>query len=132
MSADQSQVTAEKRVEPERYWVYRDSYHYPQLHLARHSVRPSTEYVRVDLYDKVVAERDQYKLAAEMNKETIEKMRFTEEYGCHVDLEPGQKPDSCVIDEGIPHTCIYAGTLVAQGKDKHACEYWQRIKRDRS
>lgn len=31
-------------------------------------------WVRLDLYEKVQRERDQYKLAAEMNKQTIENM----------------------------------------------------------
>lgn len=52
-------------------------------------------------------------------------------YGCHCDLEnmdEGYEPDGCVIDEGHPDSCIYAGPLVRQGKDKSACKYWLPIK----
>ena len=31
-------------------------------------------WVRIDIYEKVCRERDQYKFAAEMNKQTIENM----------------------------------------------------------
>lgn len=68
-------LSAEKRVEDERYWVYRDSYHYPQLYCAPHPVRPSTEYVRVDLYDKAVAERDEAKQLAIRYANELRKQR---------------------------------------------------------
>ena len=45
-------------------------------------------------------------------------------YGCHVDLEPGQQPDGCVIDEDRPYDCIYA----KQGMRKEQCEYWRIVK----
>ena len=48
-------------------------------------------------------------------------------HGCHVDLDPGMKPDGCVLDGGRPETCIYAKRLLREGKDKTACEYWQPI-----
>ncbi len=37
------------RIEDPRIWIYRDSYHYPQLYGAKHPCRPSTEYIRADL-----------------------------------------------------------------------------------
>ena len=48
-------------------------------------------------------------------------------HGCHVDLDPGMKPDGCVLDENRPEKCVYARRLVREGKDKTACEYWQPI-----
>jgi hypothetical protein len=44
-------------------------------------------------------------------------------YGCHVDLEPGQEPDDCVIDTGCLHQCIYAKS----GMRKEQCEYWKIV-----
>jgi hypothetical protein len=48
-------------------------------------------------------------------------------HGCHVDLEEGMDPDGCVLDEGRPSKCIYARSLVREGKGKTDCEYWQPI-----
>ena len=45
------------------------------------------------------------------------------QYGCHVDLEPGQRPDGCVIDTGRLHDCIYANP----GMRKEQCEYWKTV-----
>jgi hypothetical protein len=45
-------------------------------------------------------------------------------YGCHCDLEPGQNPDGCVIDDGLPMNCIYAKT----GMRKEQCLYWRIVK----
>ena len=42
-------------------------------------------------------------------------------YGCHVDLEPGMFPTSCVIDEGLFSDCFYA----RKGMRKEQCEYWR-------
>lgn len=44
-------------------------------------------------------------------------------YGCYCDLEPGQSPDGCVIDEGKPLGCVYA-TI---GGRKERCPYWRPI-----
>jgi hypothetical protein len=44
-------------------------------------------------------------------------------YGCHCDLEPGQEPDGCVIDEGLPQHCIYA----KPGMRKEQCQYWRIV-----
>lgn len=46
------------------------------------------------------------------------------DYGCHVDLEPHQKPDGCVIDDGLRSQCIYAKSIGS----KWQCEYWQKVK----
>ena len=45
------------------------------------------------------------------------------EYGCHCDLEPGMKPDACVIDLGRSDDCVHA----CMGKTKETCGYWQPI-----
>jgi hypothetical protein len=44
-------------------------------------------------------------------------------YGCHVDLEQGEQPDGCVIDEGRPQDCIYA----KEGMRKEQCSYWRVV-----
>ncbi len=44
-------------------------------------------------------------------------------YGCHVDLEPDQQPDGCVIDDGRYHDCLYA----KQGMRKEQCQYWRIV-----
>jgi hypothetical protein len=44
-------------------------------------------------------------------------------YGCHVDLEPGQQPDGCVIDEERCPDCIHA----KEGMRKEQCRYWRII-----
>lgn len=49
------------------------------------------------------------------------------DYGCHVDLEPGMKPDGCVFDSGLISHCVQAELLERQGKGKKDCEYWQPI-----
>lgn len=51
-------------------------------------------------------------------------------FGCHCDLEPGKKPDSCVLDEGKPENCFFAEKLVKEGKNKQDCEYWHEIKKN--
>jgi len=49
------------------------------------------------------------------------------EYGCHCDLDPGDKPDGCVIDEGNISDCRNAEKLIAQGKGRNDCEEWRPI-----
>lgn len=44
-------------------------------------------------------------------------------YGCHCDLEKGQKPDKCVIDARDYEDCIHA----KPGMKKEECEYWRKI-----
>ena len=44
-------------------------------------------------------------------------------YGCHCDLDPGQAPDGCVIDDGTDDRCTYA----KPGMRKEQCEYWKII-----
>ena len=48
-------------------------------------------------------------------------------HGCHVDLDDDMEPDGCVLDEGSPHTCVYADRLLREGKNKTACNYWKPI-----
>ena len=48
-------------------------------------------------------------------------------HGCHVDLEPGQAPDGCVLDDHRPQDCVYARALLRDGKTKLDCEYWKPI-----
>lgn len=46
-------------------------------------------------------------------------------YGCHCDLEPGKKPDDCLIVDGVlTGHCIYGKKLLAQGKTREDCLYW--------
>lgn len=52
-------MLAEKRVEDERIWIYRDDFHYPQIYSAKHPVRPSTEYIRADVVERIIAERSE-------------------------------------------------------------------------
>ena len=56
--------------------------------------------------------------------EAFDALGVTSPHGCHCDLEPGQEPDGCVLDEGRPQDCVYA----AKKAQKHECEYWQPIK----
>lgn len=48
-------------------------------------------------------------------------------YGCHCDLEPGMKPDGCVLDEGRPFDCVNAQRLVDAGKGKEDCPDWKPV-----
>jgi len=57
---------------------------------------------------------------------TIKKKSKPGKFGCHCDLEPGMKPDGCVLDEGRPNCCVYAGIY----GDKSLCKYWQEIKEE--
>lgn len=47
-----------------------------------------------------------------------------EEFGCHCDLGPDEKPDFCVIDTKEYHDCIFAKA----GMKKEDCKYWKKIK----
>ena len=44
-------------------------------------------------------------------------------YGCYCELEPGEQPDGCVIDNGRNNDCIYAN----EGMKKEDCKYWLPI-----
>lgn len=44
--------------------------------------------------------------------------------GCHYDLEPGMRPDNCVIDAGKLDNCI----LAKPGMRKEDCNEWRPIK----
>jgi len=44
-------------------------------------------------------------------------------YGCHCDLEPGQEPDGCVLDEGRPQDCVHAHAI----KRREDCSEWRPI-----
>jgi len=48
-------------------------------------------------------------------------------FGCHCDLEPGMKPDGCVLDEGRPDDCVYARMGNYALKKKEDCNYWKPI-----
>ena len=52
-------------------------------------------------------------------------------YGCHCDLDPGEKPDKCVIDEGRPFDCTKAQILIRDGKGRNDCDEWKQIIRIR-
>ena len=47
------------------------------------------------------------------------------EYGCYVDLAPGEAPDGCVFDEDRPEDCIEAMRLLKENKTKWDCPYWR-------
>lgn len=51
----------------------------------------------------------------------LRKLKSEVPYGCHVDLEPGEEPDGCVLDEGCPEDCIYASRISC----KEECSYWR-------
>ena len=53
----------------------------------------------------------------------IENIEKENKYGCHCDLDVGQTPDGCVIDEGKPWNCIYA----TKGIRKEQCEWWRPL-----
>ena len=44
-------------------------------------------------------------------------------YGCHCDLDTGEQPYGCVIDDGRNNDCIYAN----EGMKKEDCMYWLPI-----
>jgi hypothetical protein len=47
---------------------------------------------------------------------------FDLKYGCHVDWETERiVDDTCVIDDGALHECIYA----KKGMRREQCEYWR-------
>lgn len=49
--------------------------------------------------------------------------KYSTNFGCHCDLEPGMKPDDCVIDQGVRSSCVIALRI----ERKEQCEYWKRI-----
>lgn len=44
-------------------------------------------------------------------------------FGCFVDLEEGQAPDGCVIDDVLSGICIYA----KRHKTREGCPYWREV-----
>lgn len=48
-------------------------------------------------------------------------------HGCYCDLEPGMKPDGCVLDYARPEDCIHAPALVQAGATKWQCMHWQPV-----
>lgn len=54
-------------------------------------------------------------------------LRMNCRYGCHCDLEDGMEPDGCVLDEGRPQDCVYAGILERDGRTKEHCRYWKPV-----
>lgn len=56
-------------------------------------------------------------------RKAFDNLGSTAAWGCHCDLEEGQKPDGCVLDEGRPQDCVYARPGVA----KASCKYWQPV-----
>ena len=49
------------------------------------------------------------------------------EYGCHVDLLPGDRPEGCVLDSGRAVDCLVAQSLKASGLGKSECMHWRPI-----
>lgn len=60
-------------------------------------------------------------------KMALAAVSIPEKWGCHCDLEPGMKPDGCVLDEGKPENCVYARMLLADGKSRDDCKEWRKI-----
>lgn len=48
-------------------------------------------------------------------------------YACHCDLNPGETPDTCVIDAGRSDDCALAATHRDNPNWKHQCEHWKPI-----
>lgn len=51
----------------------------------------------------------------------LRKLKDEAPYGCHVDLEPGERPGGCVLDEGRRQDCVYAARISC----KEECAYWR-------
>lgn len=64
----------------------------------------------------------------DQNDELLARARsFLETRNCWLNdgqIDPVALPDTCVIDEGQPHHCIYATELVRNNKSKLDCRYW--------
>lgn len=56
-------------------------------------------------------------------RKAFDNLGSTAQWGCHCDLEEGQTPDGCVLDEGRPQDCVYARSVDAKAK----CQYWQPV-----
>jgi hypothetical protein len=54
---------------------------------------------------------------------------YEPKYGCHCDLDPGQEPDECVLDEGRASDCVLAERLIQNGKGRDDCAEWRIIER---
>lgn len=48
-------------------------------------------------------------------------------YGCHCDLEEGQAPDACVIDQGRPNDCVHAMHEEKAAGWKNKCVHWKPV-----
>lgn len=57
-------------------------------------------------------------------RKAFDALGSTAKWGCHCDLEDGQEPDGCVLDDGRPQDCVYAGRT---GATKAECQYWQPV-----
>lgn len=64
-----------------------------------------------------------YQDLPEAVRSAFDKLGSSAKFGCHCDLEEGQSPDGCVLDEGRAQDCVHART----GQSKASCEYWQPI-----
>ncbi|WP_018234428.1 hypothetical protein [Thioalkalivibrio thiocyanodenitrificans] len=56
-------------------------------------------------------------------KNAFDRLGSNLERGGHCDLEEGQAPDGCVLDQDRAQDCVYARNL----ESKHQCEYWRPI-----
>lgn len=48
-------------------------------------------------------------------------------YACHCDLNPGETPDTCVIDAGRSDDCALASIHRDNPNWKHQCEHWKPV-----
>ena len=64
-----------------------------------------------------------YQELPEPVRKAFDALGSSAKWGCHCDLEEGQAPDGCVMDEGRHQDCVYA----RKGMNKVQCSYWQPI-----
>ena len=56
-------------------------------------------------------------------RRAFDQLGSTAKWGCHCELEEGQDPDGCVLDEGRPQDCTYARKEMR----KTECSYWRPV-----
>jgi hypothetical protein len=60
--------------------------------------------------------------------EDTTKPKLWPEYGCHVDLCEGEKPDDCVISYGAHGDCTFGHTPSGRPRrHPHTCKHWQKV-----
>ncbi len=54
-----------------------------------------------------------------------------DQWGCYCEIEPGGKPDECVLDTGELKNCVYAMKLYRENKTQKNCEYWRKSAKEK-